>query len=318
MPLLMAFFFSIMLMPIFRFFRKLRVPEVIAVFLPILLFAIFAALIICLFYSQVSVFVSDFPKIQRNIVKHLDNLSIWIDHSLGYSPAEQIKFINVQSNKMFGSVGGILSNAFGSLSGTIIFWGLLPIYIYLIILYRGIFVKFTLMWFKSSKHQNIEETIRQTEKMVKSYLIGLLIQIIYIVVLLGGSLMIFGIQNALLIGIIFALLNLIPYLGALIGNILGVLITLASSDNLIDILIVIGAITVVQFLDNNILMPGIVGSQVKINPLVSIAGIFIGGIIAGISGMFLAMPVLAVLKIVFDRSVNYKQWGVLIGAERPK
>ncbi|HZX59130.1 MAG TPA: AI-2E family transporter, partial [Mucilaginibacter sp.] len=108
-----------------------------------------------------------------------------------------------------------------------------------------------------------------------------------------------------------------PYLGALIGNILGVLITLASSDNPIDILIVLGAITVVQFLDNNILMPGIVGSQVKINPLVSIAGIFIGGIMAGISGMFLAMPVLSVLKIVFDRSENYKQWGVLLGGNRP-
>jgi predicted PurR-regulated permease PerM len=316
MPLLMAFFFSIMLLPVFRFFRKLEVPEVIAIFLPILLFTIFAALIIWLFYNQVSVFVSDFPKIQKTTIKHLDNLSIWIDRSFGYSPDEQIKFINAQSNKLFGSAGKLMSSAAGSVSGAVIFWGIMPIYIYLIILYRAVFVKFTLMWFKPVEHQNIEETIRATEKMVKSYLLGLLIQIIYIIILLGGSLMIFGIQNALLIGIIFAFLNLIPYLGALIGNILGVLITLASSDNPVDILIVLGAITIVQFLDNNILMPSIVGSQVKINPLVSIAGIFIGGIMAGISGMFLAMPVLSVLKIVFDRSENYKQWGVLLGGNR--
>ena len=317
MPLLMAFFFSIMLLPVFRFFRKINVPEVIAIFLPILLFTIFAALIIWLFYNQVSVFVSDFPKIQKTTIKHLDNLSIWIDRSFGYSPDEQLKFINVQSNKLFGSAGSLLSSAAGSLSGAVIFWGIMPIYIYLIILYRGIFVKFILMWFEPSKHQNVEETIRQTEKMVKSYLIGLLIQITYIIILLGGALMIFGIQNALLIGIMFAFLNLIPYLGALIGNILGILITLASSDSPIDILIVLGAITVVQFLDNNILMPGIVGSQIKINPLVSIAGIFMGGIMAGISGMFLAMPVLSVLKIVFDHSENYKQWGVLLGGNRP-
>ncbi len=316
MPLLMAFFFSVMLLPVFRFFRKLKVPEVIAIFLPILLFTIFAALIIWLFYNQVSVFVSDFSKIQKTTIKHLDNLSIWIDRSFGYSPDEQIKFINAQSNKLFGSAGKLMSSAAGSVSGAVIFWGIMPIYIYLIILYRAVFVKFILMWFKPAEHQNIEETIRATEKMVKSYLLGLLIQIIYIIILLGGSLMIFGIQNALLIGIIFAFLNLIPYLGALIGNILGVLITLASSDNPVHILIVLGAITIVQFLDNNILMPGIVGSQVKINPLVSIAGIFIGGIMAGISGMFLAMPVLSVLKIVFDRSKNYKQWGVLLGGNR--
>ena len=317
MPLLMAFFFSIMLLPVFRFFRKLKVPEVIAIFLPILLFTVLAASIIWLFYNQVSVFVSDFPKIQRTTIKHLDNLSIWIDRSFGYSPGEQLKFINTQSNKLFGSAGSLLSSAAGSLSGAVIFWGIMPIYIYLIILYRGVFVKFILMWFKPAEHKNVEETIRETEKMVKHYLVGLLIQIIYIIILLGGSLMIFGIQNALLIGIIFAFLNLIPYLGALIGNILGVLITLASSDNPMDILIVLGAITVVQFLDNNILMPGIVGSQVKINPLVSIAGIFIGGIMAGISGMFLAMPVLSVLKIIFDRSENYRHWGVLLGGNRP-
>ena len=317
MPLLMAFFFSLMLLPVFRFFRKLKFPEALAVFLPILILTIVVALIIWLFSSQVGTLLDDFPEIQRTVAKHLDNLSIWISNSFGYSPAEQLKFINVQSKKLFSSLGGVLSGAAGSLSGIIIFIGLLPIYIYLIMLYRNLFLKFTLMWFKQGEHQNVEEAIRQIEKMVKSYLVGLLIQITYIIVLLGGTLWLFGIQNALLIGIIFAFLNLIPYLGALIGNILGVLLTLASSDSITDVLIVLGAITIVQFLDNNILMPRIVGSQVKINPLVSIVGIIIGGSMAGLSGMFLAMPIISILKIVCDRSENYKQWGVLVGDDRP-
>lgn len=313
MPLLMAIFFSTMLLPAFRFFRNRKVPEVIAVFLPILLFTILAVLVIWIFYNQIDIFVSDFAAIEKTTIKHLDNLSIWIDRSFGYSPAEQLKFINEQSNKLFGSVGNIVSTAAGSLSFAFIFWGIMPVYIYLIILYRRVFVNFILLWFKPAEHKNVEETIRQTEKMVKGYLLGLLIQITYITILLAGSLLIFGIHNALLIGILFAFLNLIPYLGALIGNILGVLITLASTDNPIDILIVLGTITVVQFLDNNILMPSIVGAQVKINPLVSIVGIIVGGLMAGISGMFLAMPVLSVFKLVFDRSQKYRQWGVLLG-----
>lgn len=317
MPLLMAFFFSLMLLPVFRFFRKLKLPEAIAVFLPILLLTVAVALIIWLFTSQVGALLDDFPKIQRTVAKHLDNLSIWISNSFGYSPAEQVKFISVQSKKLFSSLGSVVRGAAGSLSGIIIFIGLLPIYIYLILLYRNLFLKFVLMWFKEDEYQNVEEGIRQTEKMVKSYLVGLLIQITYIIILLGGSLWLFGIQNALLIGIIFAFLNLIPYLGALIGNILGVLLTLASSESIADVLIVLVAITAVQFLDNNILMPRIVGSQVKINPLVSIVGIIVAGTMAGLSGMFLAMPVLSILKIVFDRSKNYKQWGVLLGDDRP-
>ncbi|MGF7042268.1 AI-2E family transporter [Mucilaginibacter lappiensis] len=317
MPLLMAFFFSLMLLPVFRFFRKLKLPEAIAVFLPILLLTIVMALIIWLFSSQVGALLDDFPQIEQTVAKHLDNLSIWISNSFGYSPAEQLKFINVQSQKLFSSLGGVLKGAAGSLTSIVIFIGLLPIYMYLIMLYRNLFLKFVLMWFKQNEYQNVEEGIRQTEQMVKNYLIGLLIQITYIIILLGGILWLFGIQNALLIGIIFAFLNLIPYLGALIGNILGVLLTLASSDSIADVLIVLGAITFVQLLDNNILMPRIVGSQVKINPLVSILGIIIAGNMAGISGMFLAMPVLSILKIVFDRSENYKQWGVLLGDERP-
>jgi len=317
MPLLMAFFFSLVLLPAFRFFRKIKVPEVIAVFLPILLLTVVVALLIWLFSSQVSALLDDFPKIQHTVAKHLDNLSVWISHSFGYSPAEQVKFINTQSKKLFSSLGGVLSGAAGSLSGIIIFLGLLPIYIYFIMLYRNLFIQFTLMWFPKGRHLQVEAVIRQTEVMVKSYLFGLLIQITYIIILLGGGLWLFGIQNALLIGIIFAFLNLIPYLGALIGNILGVLLTLASSESLADVLIVLATITVVQFLDNNILMPRIVGLQVRINPLVSIVGIIAGGAMAGLSGMFLAMPLLSILKLVFDHTENYKQWGVLLGDNRP-
>jgi predicted PurR-regulated permease PerM len=136
-------------------------------------------------------------------------------------------------------------------------------------------------------------------------------------ILLGGLLMIIGIKHALLIGVIFAFLNLIPYVGALLGNIIGVLLTLASSEELWPVLAVLGTIAVVQFLDNNILMPRIVGSKVKINALATIVGVIVGGEIAGITGMFLSLPVLALLKVVFDRTDDFKQWGVLFGDERP-
>jgi predicted PurR-regulated permease PerM len=171
---------------------------------------------------------------------------------------------------------------------------------------------------KSSGQEEANLVISELELVVKRYLLGLLIQFSYIIILLAGLLALTGIPHALLIGILFAFLNLIPYLGPLIGNILGILIVLASSDQLKDVLIVFGAISAVQFLDNNILMPRIVGSQVKINALVSIVGIFIGGALAGLPGMFLAMPVIAVLKILFDHSTGFQNWGVLLGDDRPR
>ena len=146
---------------------------------------------------------------------------------------------------------------------------------------------------------------------------GLLIQITYMTVLLGGILLLLGIKHALLIGVIFAILNLIPYVGALIGNIIGVLLTLTASTDLTPVITVLAVIAGVQFLDNNILMPRIVGSKVKINALFAILGVVVGGSLAGVSGMFLSMPIIAVLKIIFDRTEMFKQWGALLGDERP-
>jgi predicted PurR-regulated permease PerM len=104
----------------------------------------------------------------------------------------------------------------------------------------------------------------------------------------------------------------------LIGNVIGVLLTVSSTTELWPILVVLGTIAIVQFLDNNILMPRIVGSKVKINALATIVGVIVAGALAGVSGMFLSLPVIAVLKIIFDRSDTMKQWGVLLGDEQPK
>jgi predicted PurR-regulated permease PerM len=77
------------------------------------------------------------------------------------------------------------------------------------------------------------------------------------------------------------------------------------------------AIAAVQFLDNNILMPRIVGSKVKINPLVTVIGVVIGGALAGVSGMFLSLPIIAIFKVIFDHTDEFRHWGILLGDERP-
>jgi predicted PurR-regulated permease PerM len=136
--------------------------------------------------------------------------------------------------------------------------------------------------------------------------------------LLGGILFLFGIKHAVLIGAIFAILNLIPYVGALFGNIIGVLLTISYTQQLWPIFIVLATIAFVQFLDNNILMPAIVGGKVRINALVTLVGVIIGGAVAGISGMFLSLPVIPVLKIIFDYTRQLQQWAVLLSDDRSR
>ncbi len=314
----MAFFLSIMLLPVYRFLRKLKLPETLAIFLSILLLLIIIGGLVWFFSSQLSMLISDFPQIKKNVQAHLASLSEWIHQKTNLTTAKQVQLLNDQNEKMLNWASGLLGGAASSLSSVFIFIGLMPIYIFLMLFYKNLLLRFVFLWFPKEGHAKVEDVMRESQIIIKSYLLGLLIQITYITVLLGGILFLIGIKHAILIGAIFAILNLIPYVGALIGNIIGVLLTLSSSQELWPVFVVLGVIALVQFLDNNILMPRIVGSKVKINALATIIGVIVAGAIAGVSGMFLSLPIIAVLKIVFDRTENLKQWGVLFGDERPK
>ena len=316
-PLVMAFFLALMLLPVLRFLRRKKVPEGLAIFLAIIFLAVIIGLVIWFFSSQISRLIADFPQIKKNVQLHLNSLSAWINSKWGISTERQVQLINEQNDKLFTFASGMLGGAASSVTGTLIFFGLLPIYIYLLLFYKNLLIRFVFIWFPHKSQPKVKEVIHETEIIIKSYLIGLLIQITYITILLGGILLVIGIKHAILIGAIFAILNLIPYVGALVGNIIGVLLTLSSSQQLWPIFAVLITIAFVQFLDNNILMPRIVGSKVKINALATIVGVIVSGALAGIAGMFLSLPVIAVLKIIFDRTENMQQWGVLLGDERP-
>lgn len=316
-PLVMAFFLSLILLPVYRWLRRRRLGEGLSIGLSLLMLIVVVGLVVWFFSSQIGRLVADFPQIKANVAAHLQSLSRWVGHTFGITAERQTQMISDYNDKLLNWAGGMLGGAASSVTGILIFIGLLPIYIFLMLYYKNLLLRFVFLWFPKSNHPKVEEVVRETEIIIKSYLVGLLIQITYITVLLGGILLAFGIKHAILIGAIFAVLNLIPYVGALIGNILGVLLTVSSTQEIWPIFVVLGTIAFVQFLDNNILMPRIVGSKVKINSLATIVGVIIAGALAGVSGMFLSLPVIAVLKIIFDRTENLKQWGVLLGDEQP-
>jgi predicted PurR-regulated permease PerM len=201
-PLLMAFFLSIMLLPIYRFLRRLKFPESLAIFCSILFLIIIVGLLVWFFSSQIGNLIQDFPQIKKNVQQHLNSLSSWIYTKTNISTEKQVSMINDQNDKLMNYAGKILGGAASSVTGILIFIGLLPIYIFLILFYKNLLLRFVFLWFSEKEHPKVEETMRQTEDIIKSYLIGLLIQITYITILLGGILLIIGIRHAILIGAI--------------------------------------------------------------------------------------------------------------------
>ncbi|RZL15885.1 MAG: AI-2E family transporter, partial [Pedobacter sp.] len=163
MPIIMAFFISIMLLPIYRFLRKYKVPESLSIIIPILLVAIFIAGIVWFFSAQIGMLVDDFPQIKQNVAKHLQSLQEWVSGLTGIDTKKQTAFINEKSDDLLSMGGKAASGAAVTLTGVFVFVGLLPIYIYLILFYKDILLRFSFMWFKTEDHPKVKEVVYETE-----------------------------------------------------------------------------------------------------------------------------------------------------------
>src|SRR5690606_38837809 len=114
-------------------------------------------------------------------------------------------------------------------------------------------------------------------------------------------------------GTLAALLLLIPYIGITIGSILPALFALATKDSAYYALGVIIWFQIVQFLEANFITPNIVGGKVNISPLVAIIALLLGGKLFGLTGLILAMPMVAVIKVLLDASDEWKAFGYVLG-----
>jgi predicted PurR-regulated permease PerM len=163
----------------------------------------------------------------------------------------------------------------------------------------------------------VSEIVTQIKTVIQQYLIGLVIEAGIMATLNTTALLILGIQYAILLGIISALLNVIPYIGGLIGVILPMIVALATKSSYWSAIYVLIAFYAIQLFDNNFIVPKIVASKVKINALFSIIVVFVGNALWGIPGMFLSIPLLAIVKLIFDHLEPLKPWGFLLGDTMP-
>ncbi|MDG2433850.1 AI-2E family transporter [Flavobacterium sp.] len=318
-PILMSFLFAVLLLPIDLFLnKKLRLPHTLSVSITVIIFICFFLAILAVLAYQISDIATDFDKINKNANIFITDIQKQIRTNFNISLWEQRKYINDVAEDSVKKGKETIGTTLISVSGTLIDLTLIPIYTFLILLYRTHFIMFLVKLFKKEYHAQLREILSQIKASVQSYIAGLIIEMIFVAILTGAGLYLLGIKYFILLGILTGILNLIPYIGIIVAGVLTIIASLTATP---DISIIVGILVVngvVQLIDNNILVPLIISSKVQINALVSIVGIIIGGALAGIAGMFLAIPILAILKIIFDKTENLEAWGYLMGDDVPK
>jgi predicted PurR-regulated permease PerM len=310
-PLAFAILLAVLLLPFNNFLERMGMPRVLAIMLSLTLSVVFIGAVVYFLSSQIARFVDDIPAVKQHLSDHLRTVQKWITHQFNITKTEQTSLIDDAAEKISGS--GFLGNTFLTLTQTLLVLILLPVYSFLILYYRGMIKRFLIAVFKDEHEARVREVINESRFIVQGYMTGLMIEMGIVAAINSLGFGLFGIKYAIFLGVFAAILNMIPYIGMLIASVFCMLITLTTSTHIGDIIWVAVILTIVQFIDNNIIMPRVVSSKVKINALISILGVLIGGALAGVSGMFLSIPAIAILKVIFDRVEGLRPWGNLLG-----
>ena len=311
-PLAFAGLIAILLNPLSNRLG-IYLPRVISIAAALLIALLTIMVLMYFLSSQVAHFFDDLDAIKLKLSHLLHDLQWWLQNQFGLSSKKQVQMLNDAATSGKAMIGQTLSGILGVLS--VVF--LIPVYTFLILFYKTLILNFLFEVFSEENQSKVLEIIGETKLAIQSYIVGLLIETSIVAVLNSAALLILGVQNAILIGVIGAILNLLPYIGGIIAIGLPVLMATLTTDGFTTQLLIIGAYALIQFIDNNILVPRIVSSKVQINALISIVVVLLGAALWGISGMFLSIPFIAVLKIIFDRIDGLKPWGKLLGDTIP-
>ncbi|PXY41261.1 AI-2E family transporter [Flavobacterium cheongpyeongense] len=318
-PVMLAFLFTVLLLPLHRLLHlKLRFPIYLASFITVTFFVLCIVAILTFLSYQITDIANDFDIIKKNAISFFNNLQSYIHEQFQISVGEQKKYIEKVTNDSVQNGSGTLGTAIGSLSDVFFNCMLVVVFTFLFLLYKTHFILFLAKLFNKEDHEKLRKIITQIKISINNYILGLIFEMLVVSILTGLGLWMTGVKYFILLGLMTGILNLIPYIGIMIAGILTILSSLSGTPEISIFVSIIVVNIIVQLLDNNILVPLIINSKVKINALFSIIGIIVGGAVGGISGMFLAIPLLAILKIIFDRIDYLEPWGYVIGNHMPE
>ena len=313
-PLVFSILLSILLLPVTNLLeQKIKFPRTLANFTAVIFALAIIATLVYFFSHQIARFLNDIPSIKAHLENHYATLQHWIEQKFNVSTSEQKLMIANASGNVKTSGTEFIGQTFFTITQTVFYIIMIAIYTLLILLYRHLIKRFLFAIFSDVSKVQLTEVLDGSKTVVQKYMLGLIIEMGVVAVLNSTILLLIGVKYAIFLGIFSAILNIIPYVGILMGVIFTALVTLTTSTHLSDIVWIVVCFEIVHFIDANFLMPRIVGSKVKINALITILGVVMGGTLVGLAGIFLALPTIAIMKIIFDRIDELKPWGMLLG-----
>lgn len=316
-PLFMGGFFAVLFTPLSNWLESRKVPRtlscVISLIINITLVVGFVAFII----STVANFTNDFDNVSEKLTSYAKEVDEWTYENFGIDENLDEKasndFIKTVLQENSKNITGFALKTVGSLSGSI----LIPVFMFFFLLYRDHLTEVMIRIYRDKDPQLVRMRITSLRKLLQSYVIGVLKVMGILAVLNVTAFTALGIKHAIFFGLIAAFLNIIPYVGPLVGAMMPMIYSFLTKDSLFYPIAVLASYQLIQLIEGNILTPKIVGGNVNLNPFITFLGLLVGASIWGIAGMILIIPVLAILREIFELSDQTSPFALLLGEEKP-
>jgi predicted PurR-regulated permease PerM len=316
-PLVFAIIIAIVLHPVVNFIVRLKSNRVLAITITMLLTFLVIAACGTILIAQASRFAESWPQLVEKFTTLLNqNIADAADY-FNKDPQKIHDWISKTQDEIINSSAAAIGQTIVVVGNGLVILLLIPFYVFMILFYQPIITEFIIRISGSNYETHVRVIVSQIKTVIQSYLIGLLIEAGMMAVLNTTALLILGIQYAVILGIMAAVLNVIPYIGGIIAVALPVMVALVTKSTPWYAVYIIIAYYIIQLIDNNYIVPYIVASKVKINALFSVIIVLIGNALWGVPGMFLAMPLLAIVKLICDHIDPLKPYGFLLGDTMP-
>jgi predicted PurR-regulated permease PerM len=317
-PLAFGGILAMLLHPICHRLEGWKLPRVVAIFICLILVVGFIFGLFTLVVNQLSTFSEELPAYSSKVTQLLNKLQIFIEQKLNIRKGKQGAELQKYGLEALKNSGEYISNFLSGTSNLLANASLVPIYVFFFLYYRDFLKVFLHRLLKNTKTSKINLVISKIYEVVQSYLLGLFLVIFIVAVLNSVGLMFLDIDYAIFLGTFAAFLLLIPYIGITIGALLPIIIALLTKDSPLYAVAVLGLFLAVQALESNLITPYVVGSKVSINSFAAIIALLLGGQLWGMAGLVLALPIIAIIKVIFDNVPGLQPYGYLLGEAEMK
>jgi predicted PurR-regulated permease PerM len=307
-PLFFGLLIAMVVYPICKWFEMRGWNKSVAIAICLLIVTILFAILAGILVWQLKVFSKDAPAIFRRLDDIIQKMQLWAIENVGI----RIDIQKDWSEKFTGIIGGILKSTVQTAANTLFILFLIPVYTTLFMYHRKVFVEVLKLIIPAKYQYELNTILQKTINTYFNYIKGMILVYLIVGILNSIGLLALGVDNAILFGMLCALMTIIPYIGIFVSALLPISVVWLETGNIWYPLGVIAIFSFVQYLEANVIFPLVVGTQLNVSTLAMLVAVIAGGIIWGVAGMVLFIPFVAILKIISDHIEEWKPINLLL------